>query len=272
MLHHGGNIDGFSSLTSLLPQQNIGIVVLSNMGGTPIPSILTYNIFDRFLSLDTIAWSERFKKDEAEFKAAEQKGKEKTETDRVPDTHPSHALDAYTGDFANAGYGTLSVVLKDGELQATFNSIVCLLKHYHYDIFELDIERWETIMKVSFATNIRGDIESIMAPFEPTAKDIVFKRVPQKSMSERSFLEPFVGKYELMSMRMTVDFKDDSTLQLTVPGQPTYVLTPYKGTEFQIQGLSGFSVEFQRDASGSVVEAILTQLNTTFTAKKLTTE
>jgi hypothetical protein len=71
---------------------------------------------------------------------------------------------------------------------------------------------------------------------------------------------------------VTVDFKDDNTLQLTVPGQPTYTLTPYKGTEFQIQGLSGFSVEFQRDESDSVVEAILTQLNTTFTAKKLTTE
>ncbi len=272
MLHHGGNIDGFSSLTSLLPQQNLGIVVLSNMGGTPIPSILTYNIFDRFLSLDAVAWSERFKKDEAEFKAAEQKGKEKTETDRVPDTHPSHALDAYTGDFANSGYGTLSVVLKDGELQATFNGIACPLKHYHYDIFELDIERWQVNMKASFATNVRGDIESITAPFEPTAKDIVFKRVPQKSMSERSFLESFVGKYEVMSMIVTVDLKDDSTLQLTVPGQPTYVLTPYRGTEFQIQGLSGFSVEFKQDESGSVVEAILTQLNTTFTAKKLTTE
>jgi len=54
-----------------------------------------------------------------------------------------------------------------------------------------------------------------------------------------------------------------------VLGQPTYVLTPYKGTEFQVQGLSGFSVEFKRDASGSVVDALLTQPNGSFTAKKL---
>lgn len=272
MLHHGGNIDGFSALTSLLPQENVGIIVLTNMGGTPVPSILTYNIFDRLLNLDVVAWSERFKKDEAEFKAGEQKGKEKTEADRVPNTQPTHALDAYTGDFEHHGYGILSVVLKEGQLQATFNGIVCPLKHYHYDIFELTIESWDITMKVSFSTNIRGDIEGITAPFETTAKDITFKRMPQKSMREKSFLEQFVGIYEVLSMNITVALKNDDTLQLTVPGQPDYVLTPYKGTEFHMQGLSGFSIEFKSDASSTVVEAILTQPNGSFTAKKLTTE
>ncbi len=272
MLHHGGNIDGFSALASLLPQENVGIIVLTNMGGTPVPSILTYNIFDRLLNLDVVAWSERFKKDEAEFKAGEQKGKEKTEADRVPNTQPTHALDAYTGDFEHHGYGILSVVLKEGQLQATFNGIVCPLKHYHYDIFELTIESWDITMKVSFSTNIRGDIEGITAPFETTAKDITFKRMPQKSMREKSFLEQFVGIYEVLSMNITVALKNDDTLQLTVPGQPDYVLTPYKGTEFHMQGLSGFSIEFKSDASSTVVEAILTQPNGSFTAKKLTTE
>ena len=268
MLHHGGNIDGFSSLTSLLPRENVGIVVLTNMGGTPVPGILTYNIFDRFLNLDAVSWSERFKVDEAVLKEAEQKGKEKTEADRVLNASPSHPLDAYAGDFEHPGYGVLSIEVQNNSLQATFNGIVCPLKHYHYDIFELVIESWDIALKVSFATNVRGDIESVTVPFEATAKDIVFKRTPSKAMSEKSFLDQFAGIYTVMNMDITVALKDNNVLQMTVPGQPEYTLVPYKNTEFHIQGLSGFSVEFKRDASHAVVEAVLTQPYGVFTAKK----
>ena len=59
MAEHGGNIDGFSSLVTLLPQENIGIVVLSNMNGSGVPYILTYNVIDRLLALDEIPWNER---------------------------------------------------------------------------------------------------------------------------------------------------------------------------------------------------------------------
>ncbi len=268
MLHHGGNIDGFSSLTSLLPRENVGVVVLTNMGGTPVPSILTYNIFDRLLNLDIVAWSERSKADEAVIKEAEQKGKEKTEADRIPNAPPSHTLDAYTGNFEHPGYGVLSIELQNDSLQGTFNGIVCPLKHYHYDIFELVIESWDLSLKISFTTNVRGDIESVTAPLEVTAKDIVFKRVASKAMREKSFLEQFVGIYTVMNMDITVALKDNNMLQMTVPAQPEYTLVPYKGTEFGIQGLSGFSVEFKRDESNRVVEAVLTQPNGVFTAKK----
>ena len=270
MLHHGGNIDGFSSLTSLLPKENVGVVVLTNMSGTPVPGILTYNIFDRLLNLAIVPWSERFKVDEAVIKEAEQKGKQKTEEDRVPNTTPSHALNAYTGDFEHPGYGVLSVEVQNDALQATYNGMVCSLKHYHYDIFELVLESWDIALKVSFATNVRGDIESITAPFEVTAKDIVFKRIPAKAMRDKSFLEQFVGTYTVVNMDITVALKGTNLLQMTVPAQPEYTLVPYKGTEFHIQGLSGFSVEFKRDESNTVVEAVLTQPNGVFTAKKQT--
>src|SRR2546421_1496614 len=95
IVEHGGNIDGFSSLVTLLPEHNIGVAVLTNLDGIPVPNILTYNICDRLLGLDEVAWSERFKKFWIAFKEAEEKGKEKAEADRVPDTHPSHPLAAF---------------------------------------------------------------------------------------------------------------------------------------------------------------------------------
>lgn len=268
MVQHGGNIDGFSSLTSLFPQDNIGVVVLTNMEGTPVPRILTYNALEVLLGLDQVPWNERSQKEHAEFKSAAQHGKEKSATDRVPDTHPSHPLAAYVGVYAHPGYGEIEVALQDDQLQIALHDLQGSLVHYHYDTFESKIEHLDVDMKVSFFTNVQGDIASLSVPLEPSAKDIHFQRTADKTMRERSFLEPFVGVYELMGMSVTIALKDDHTLLATLPGTPEYVLDPYKGTEFHIKGMSGLSLEFQRDASGTVTEVQITQPGAVYSAKR----
>jgi hypothetical protein len=149
-----------------------------------------------------------------------------------------------------------------------FNGMEMPLKHYHYDTFEATIERFDISIKLSFSTNVKGDIDTLSAPMEPTVKDIVFKRVPNKQMADKSFLEQFTGLYEVMGMTMTVALKGENALIVSIPGQPTLELVPYKGTEFHIKGLSGFSVEFKRDEAGTITEALLVQPNGAFSAKK----
>jgi hypothetical protein len=87
-------------------------------------------------------------------------------------------------------------------------------------------------------------------------------------MKEKSFLEKFVGGYELEGMTVTIRLKGKDTLFLSVPGQPEYELVPYKGTEFNLRNLSGFSIEFILDKSGAVIEAKVNQPKGVFTAKK----
>ena len=267
-LEHGGNIDGFSSLVTLLPQEKIGIVVLTNLNGNPVPTIVTFNAIDRLLGMDEVDWNDRFTDLYNEIEAAAEKGKEKTASDCVPDTHPSHTLADYVGEYEHPGYGIITVDLKDEELQATFHSMVFPLKHYHYDIFEGNVERFEITIKLSFSTNVKGDIESLSAPLEPEVPDIVFKRVPRKEMLEKSFLEQFTGEYEVMNMTIVVSLKNEQTLSVTVPQQPTYELVAYKGTEFRFKGLTGYSIEFKRNAEGIVTEAQFEQPFGVVTAKK----
>ena len=87
-------------------------------------------------------------------------------------------------------------------------------------------------------------------------------------MTEKSFLEKFVGQYELSGVEIKVALRDEKTLSLTAPGQPDYELVPYKGTEFNLKGLQGYSLVFKTDAAGIVTEAVFHQPNGTFTAKK----
>ncbi len=123
-------------------------------------------------------------------------------------------------------------------------------------------------MKVSFFTDAKGNIGSLSVQLEQAVKDIVFTRMPEKAMMERSFLQKFVGEYELSGIMTTVSLKGEKTLVLTVPGQPEYTLVPYKETTFNLKGLSGYSIEFIMDESGNVKEAKITQPNGIFTAKR----
>ncbi len=258
MVWHSGGIDGFRSLTTLFPREQIGVVVLSNLSHVNIPEILTYNVFERLLALDQTPWSERFMKEHLGLKEAGKKGKEQSETKRVAETSPSHALEAYTGDFGHPGYGVFTVTLHEGRLQGLFNGIPLPIRHYHYDIFDLIWEQSDEEMKISFLTNVKGDIDTLVAPFEPTGNDIVFKRVADQAMSERTFLEQFVGVYEFLTIELVVSLKEEHALTVSVPGQPDYELEPYQGTEFLAKGRSGISIEFQRDASGTVTGATAT--------------
>ncbi|HZU70365.1 MAG TPA: serine hydrolase [Ktedonobacteraceae bacterium] len=259
MAEHGGNIDGFSSLVTLLPDQNIGVVVLTNLNQNPVPLILTYNICDRLLGLDEVPWSDRLKKFWTDIKEAQEKGKEKTEADRVPNTRPSHSLDAYTGEYEHPGYGIFAVELEGDRLLGTFNSMTFPLKHYHYDTFELFLEKFDVHMKVSFFTNVRGDIDTLSAPLEETVKDIVFHRLPPKDMTGKHFLERFVGEYEVMGLTMTIALKGEHSLMVSLPMQPEFELVAYKGNTFHVKGLSGYSIEFKLDETGKVTGAIVEQ-------------
>ncbi len=178
MLWHTGGIDGFSALAVLLPEHNAGMVVLTNLNEAALHSVVAWNACDRLLGLEESAWSERLKKQGDEAKKALEKTREEGEAARRPDTHPSHLLDAYTGEFGHPAYGVITITLDDGQLQAHFNSMTLELKHYHYDIFTCEL--FDLTVKLSFSTNLKGDIESVSGQFEEAVKAQVFTRKPAK--------------------------------------------------------------------------------------------
>ena len=109
-------------------------------------------------------------------------------------------------------------------------------------------------MKVSFSTNLQGEIDRLQIPMEEKVKEIVFTRRSAKGMTEKSFLQPLAGNYELAGNPVTVALKGDSQLVLTNSGagqvailaQREYELRPTRGLSFEIKGLTGFTVELRR--------------------------
>jgi CubicO group peptidase (beta-lactamase class C family) len=270
LLHHGGNIDGFSAMVSFMPRDNMGLVILTNLNGTLLPYAAMFNIYDRLLGLDQVGWSERFKDIIDKFKAEAAKAEKEAGQDRQLNTKPSHPLEDYAGEYAHPGYGTLSVIKEGDGLKAKYNGFEYVVSHHHYDVFDLKDEQNPdgAAFMGTFGMDIKGAIMTVSVPFEATVKEIVFTRLPEKMLTERSFLEKLCGRYELQGQTVTVLLRGENTLVATLPGQPPLELVPYKGTEFTIKGATGFSLEFKLDAAGAATEAVFHQPNGTFTAKK----
>ncbi len=268
MLSHGGGIDGFTARVTFMPRDNIGMVIFTNMSGTPLPVIVAYNAYDRLLGLDQIPWNKRIKDQRDKAKEEAEKAKKEKDKDRKLNTKPSHPLGDYAGDYEHPGYGVVAIKKEGDRLKGVFNSISFDVKHYHYDIFEMSNEFLDMTQKVPFFTDNKGNISSLSVQLEDSVEAIVFTKMPEKKMKERSFLEKFVGEYLLGEITVTVSLRGDNELVLFVPGQPKYELVPYKGTEFNLKNLAGYSVEFVVNEAGKVTEAKVTQPNGVFTAKK----
>ena len=269
LVWHNGGIDGFYALLSMLPDDHMGVVVLTNLPHGHTPEVLAYNIYDRLLGLDVLPWFDRYKELDAKAKKEEGEANKNKSTDRKPGTHPSHSLADYSGEYENAGYGLIKVSSKGESLELSVNKLGPFsLEHYHYDLFQVP-EEPESVAageKFQFFMNKKGDIDRIAAALEPAlGEDIVFTRVPEKIASE--VLQTLVGDYLLNDKTVTVSLVSGK-LQLTVPGQPQYELVPAKGLTFDVRNLSGFSVEFQKDTSGKVSEALFHQPNGDFRARR----
>jgi CubicO group peptidase (beta-lactamase class C family) len=270
MVSHGGAIDGFTAQFAFLPQDNIGVVALANLNSDrdPVPILVVYNVFDRLLGLDQVPWNQRYKEDDQKTKQSEQEAKQKGFTTRKAGTHPSHDLKDYLGKYENPGYGIVEIEQDGDNLKMSLNLLRSPLRHFHYDVFEVPENPLDPLekMKVMFSTDLEGDVSSLAIPLQPDVKDIAFTRMPAKV--ERSFLEQLVGQYEHGGTVYTVSIEGENTLVLLVPGQPKYHLIPRAGTTFSLRELSGFSMEFKKDASGKVTAAVMYEPGTTFVVKR----
>ena len=180
LVQHGGGIDGFISQMSWLPKERIGIIVLTNMSGTnPVPNIVTRNVIDRLLGLAPIDWVARTEKQLQDAKAKRLKQRADRAAERQPNTSPSHPLSAYGGTYEHPAYGRLSVQADGAALSVSFDGFNVPLKHFHYDVFEIDdpMDALPLSGRVTFLMDSKGNIDRMAVPFEPSVKDIEFTRV-----------------------------------------------------------------------------------------------
>jgi CubicO group peptidase (beta-lactamase class C family) len=269
MVWHNGGIDGFHSLVTMLPEDKIGVVLLSNLSNNSALEPIAYCAFDRLLGLSRDPWLDRYKSlDEKAQKAEEEAKKNKISTAKTG-TQPSHPIADFAGEYSNPGYGTVKIAQNGQELTIAFNQLEPYpFARVHYDIFAVP-EEPESIAsgtKGQFYTNWNGEIDRLSLPLVPTLPEgILFTRAPEKI--SKDMLLNLVGDYSLGNDTALVSLAGD-TLQLTIAEEPSYDLLPTRGLSFNLKGLDGFSVEFKKDGSGKISEMLVVQPQGATVAKR----
>src|SRR5439155_46409 len=59
---HGGNIDGMSAMVAVMPEEKLGLVILTNANGSPVPTIVMNRVIDHLLNEPARDWNSEFRK------------------------------------------------------------------------------------------------------------------------------------------------------------------------------------------------------------------
>ena len=188
IVHHGGNVTGFTALCALLPEENLGVCVLVNMNSSFLTYALRNEIFDRTMGISGGDWDARYKAEIDKLLAQMEEGKAALAAKRVEGTAPTFDLEAYLGEYEHEGYGTVVVekCSDSADLKAVYNGNPHKFKHFHYDQFSLVLENFELELPCRFSLGVDGKVESLGILFEAAiGKDIVFKRKEDEEENEK---------------------------------------------------------------------------------------
>ncbi len=176
---HTGGYDGMITAVTMIPEENLGVVVLTNGVKSPIMAA-TYYALDRFLGLEAKDWS-----------ATElQRTNERHERDtritwrkekRVLDTKPSLDESKILGDYHSDLVGKISIVKKGESLRLVFEHHPLLsanLTHWHYDTYQIhwdEPQAWFSFGTVKF--NADNNRRVIGFDFDVPNDDIFFEEL-----------------------------------------------------------------------------------------------
>jgi CubicO group peptidase (beta-lactamase class C family) len=239
---HGGDLPGFHTQVSMMPQDHIGVIVFEiGNHSQPLYNIVTYNVYERLLGMSLTPWSERQNEIRLKNKKAATAARAKASEGRVPDTRPSHPLSAYAGVYENPAYGLLTIGMKDNQLQFDFHKTRQPLTQFHYDRFDTPNDEQDGIWSVNFRTNPQGDIDQAVMSLDEA--EAVFTRKPDAI--DPKVLTQLPGAYETPAgVKVQVSVSSDGKVSMLSPGAPPVLLSQVKGLVFRTPQFSDLTFEF----------------------------
>jgi CubicO group peptidase (beta-lactamase class C family) len=261
LVEHGGGIDGFQTECMLLPDDGIGVVVLTNTSSSAMPPVVAYRVLDELLNLEPLDWFSPFK---ARFDAAMAGMREARGARRVVASAPRpRPLDAYAGDYEHPGYGTLTITAEAGTLQPRLGTMDLSLAHRHYETFDLEwheLGDQSHLFPLMFLSDPDGDITALTVPFEPAVEPLRFDRLPDAQARDPEVLRRLCGTYVMGPIEIVVARQGDQVLTVTAPGAPPFELQPRRGLRFEVKGQPGITAEFELDDTGAVARLVVQPL------------
>ena len=143
IVSHGGGYDGMFSRTVFVPDENLGVVVLTN-STTGISTAISNRILDAYLGGDQRDWSALLLPQDRAAATAEAERRARIVNATVQGTRPSLSPDAYAGTYSGPMYGDATVTVENGGLVLRLlpnSELVADLRHRQHDTYTIEWRR-----------------------------------------------------------------------------------------------------------------------------------
>jgi len=166
---HGGASDGMNTQLLLVPELDLGIIVVSNIFNS-FRLAVANEVVDRMAGLEEKDWNSHYREAYLERKAEAEEKRAAIHAAREADSEPSLALEDYIGHYHDDLYGRVEVFAQeDGQLALRFwedDRHIAQLEHWHHDRFRA---HWENPARrekfVHFTLDEDGQADTLKVNF-----------------------------------------------------------------------------------------------------------
>lgn len=166
VLFHSGATGGFRSMVLLIPDQDVGIVILANNGLSELPDVLAWQFYARYYGNTTLDLA-------GLMQSSAEVHVEETVNPTLPvptSPRPSLPLRLLAGTYHNDIYGNVQVAEDDGALNVTIGPREVVLHMVHRDgnTFIMPASEFFTGI-ASFGVDGNGTVRNVTLPLERPA-------------------------------------------------------------------------------------------------------
>ena len=163
LVWHTGGWPGMVSRVTLVPEQKLGVVVLTNQEVGAAFNAVTYSVLDAMLGAPAHDWVDAYAKAVAKGRSNADEQWDKHVAARVEGSTPSLPLAGYAATYRDRWYGDVIVEQQGDALRLRFSRtpmLVGTLEHWQHDTF---IVRWDDRSLnadafVNFALDVDGKV------------------------------------------------------------------------------------------------------------------
>jgi CubicO group peptidase (beta-lactamase class C family) len=141
VVYHSGALDGMISRVALVPELNLGMVILTNSINS-LPGALKFRIIDAYVGVKPRDWSRLYLDRYREAMNKDKQLEAEKKQENTPKKWDNLTLSDYTGRYGGPMYGDAEVTLEKGKLVLNLLPapiFISDLTYLHYDTFQLKL-------------------------------------------------------------------------------------------------------------------------------------
>jgi len=164
VVEHSGGMPGYLSKITMIPEHDLGIVVLNNGFDMFIRQVVLNTVMDAYLEPGAGKnYAEEALKARERYLQSQKNEREQRLAQRMEKTNPSVKPQAYQGSYVDTFYGEAVVRMTDDGLELSLlpaaDFFTSTMKHWHLDTYRVDFkDPFLPFGLVTFDFNSRGDV------------------------------------------------------------------------------------------------------------------